>query len=162
KLDGQDTLLKRAGMGVRWGKPSVWKPYLDPTDTLSDVKPFAESPNEALAPGYTLTLYVTDPSTLVRQDAEPAGFDSPFLHSAAGQKAVVLHLTFVRAFDIDIFVMGVRKKWKQNGFPETGWGDLATDKFPEDRPARDAFNHAYQKVGWYERGDTVDFVAWAT
>jgi hypothetical protein len=162
KINGQDTVLKNAGMGIRWGTPTSWKSYLDPHDTLADAKQFPESPNEALVPVYALTVFVTDPSTVVRQDANPPGssFDSPFLHSVGKQTGALVRFTLVRPFDVDIFVNGLRNKFKNNGFPMTGATDaeLAADIFPEDRKTREQFTVAYQKVGWYDKGDNLDFI----
>src|SRR5262245_19253094 len=80
KINGKDRVLKNAGMGIRWATPTTWKDYLDPRDPLADRKQLPESPNEALVPVYSLSVFVSDPSKLVRKDANPPGssFESPF------------------------------------------------------------------------------------
>jgi hypothetical protein len=69
--NGQETVLKHVGIGMRAGTPGTWKNYLDPKDTLSDAMTYPESPNEALVPVYALSQYALEPEKLDRRDADP-------------------------------------------------------------------------------------------
>src|SRR6185369_9402065 len=73
------------------------------------------------------------------------------------QKYVVFRLSEVRMFDVDIFVQGVRNKFKANKFPIESDTSLP-DVFPQDRTARMQVANAYQKIGWFDKGEGVDFI----
>ena len=117
--NGQETVLKHVGIGMRAGTPGTWKNYLDPKDTLSDAMTYPESPNEALVPVYALSQYALEPEKLDRRDADPPGssYNSPFLHSIGAQRNSLIRFTLARQFDVDIFTAGARTKMAANGFP---------------------------------------------
>jgi hypothetical protein len=157
--NGQEAVLKHVGIGMRAGTPGTWKNYLDPKDTLSDAMTYPESPNEALVPVYALSQYALEPEKLDRRDADPPGssYNSPFLHSIGAQRNSLIRFTLVRQFDVDIFTAGARTKMAANGFPAVE-GDFPNDMAPEDRKARIQFLNAYMKIGWFDKGDTIDFI----
>ena len=120
---------------------------------------YPESPNEALVPVYALSQYALEPEKLDRRDADPPGssYNSPFLHSIGAQRNSLIRFTLARQFDVGIFTAGARTKMAANGFPAVE-GDFPNYMAPDDRKARMQFLNAYMKIGWFDKGDTIDFI----
>ena len=49
------------------------------------------------------------------------------------------------------------QRWLLTDFPVVE-GKFSNDMAPDDRKARIQFLNAYMKIGWFDKGDTIDFI----